>query len=168
MIGDMKDVIDSTGDRMSIKIKIKKLHEDAIVPKYKTKGSAGFDLYALEDVSIDSQETQLIKTGLSFEIPEGFVLDIRPRSGMSLKTTFRIANSPGTIDSDYRGEVCVIGQNTFVADGAYHRGPLEINKGDRIAQGVLICINKAEFEIVEELSDTERGERGFGSTGNNE
>lgn len=141
-----------------MKVKIKKLHQDAIVPKYATKGSAGFDFYALEDVFINSNETVLVKTGLSFEVPIGYELQIRPRSGLSLKTPLRVANAPGTVDSDYRGEVCVIiSNNSF--------GTQVIKKGDRVAQGVICPIIQAELEEVNELSDTDRGSGGFGSTG---
>lgn len=171
-------------------VKIKKLHEDAIVPEYQTEGSAGFDLHALEDITIYPGDTELIKTGLSFEIPVGYELQIRPRSGMSLKTKFRVANSPGTVDADFRGEVCIIGENTgelrwvesneeIEIHGALSTVSMvipqtktdpeyliEIKKGDRIAQGVLQKVEQAAFVVVEELSDTERGAGGFGSTNN--
>lgn len=95
-----------------MKVKIKKLHEDSIIPKYQSKGASGFDLHALEDVELQAGETKLIRTGLAFEIPEGHELQIRPRSGLSLKTKLRVANAPGTCDSDFRGEVCIIMENT--------------------------------------------------------
>lgn len=143
-----------------MKVGIKQLHPDAVIPKYQTEGAAGVDLHALEDVTILSGDTKLVKIGLAFEIPKGFELQIRPRSGMSLKTKIRVANSPGTIDSDYRGEVCVIIDNT-----AYFAAPpFIIKKGDRIAQAVLCPVYQAEFELINELSDTERGSGGFGST----
>lgn len=150
-----------------MKVKIKKLHPDAIAPKYQTSGSAGFDLHALEDVELKPGETKLIKTGLSFEVPESYVLDIRPRSGMSLKTYFRVANSPGTVDSDFRGEICVIGQNTFTPIPGQLSNPIKIKKGDRIAQGVFVSITQGKFEFTNELSETERGTGGCGSTGSN-
>ncbi len=154
-----------------MQIPFKKLHPDAMKPKYETRGSAGFDLHALEDVVILPGETKLIKTGLSFEIPSNYVLDIRPRSGMSLKTKMRIANSPGTIDSDYRGEVCIVAENTESNKHAIFNfvpsQSIKIKKGDRIAQGVLVAIAQGEFELKEELSETERGDGGFGSTGGN-
>ena len=145
-----------------MKVKIKKLHEDAIIPKYQTSGAAGFDLHALEDVYIPAGHTKLIKTGLSFEIPHGFELQIRPRSGLSLKTKLRVANSPATIDSDYRGDVGIIVDNIENKDNVF--SSLQINKGDRIAQGVICPIIQAEFEESDELSDTSRGSGGFGST----
>lgn len=143
-----------------IDVKIKKLHPDAVVPTYGTDGAAGFDFYALEDVVLQSGETKLIKTGLAMAIPEGYEIQVRPRSGTSLKSQFRIANSPGTIDSDYRGECCVIGSFYGKAGESY-----SINKGDRIAQGVLSEVPQANFQLVEDLNETDRGAGGFGSTG---
>ena len=150
----------------NVKVKIKKLHEDAVVPTYGSEGAAGFDFYALEDVNLMPGDTKLIKTGIAMEIPLGYEVQVRPRSGMSLKTYFRVANAPGTIDADYRGECCVIGQNTKqfnprLANG----GVINIKKGDRIAQGVLNKVPQADFEVVEELGGTDRGEGGFGSSG---
>ncbi len=142
-----------------LKIKIKKLHKDAVIPMYATKGSAGFDIHTVNESCIKAGDTQIIKTGLSFEILEGYELQIRPRSGLSAKTKLRISNAPGTIDSDFRGEVGIIIDNIGKED-------LVINKGDRIAQAVLCPVIQAEFEEVEELSSTERSEGGFGSTGN--
>jgi dUTP pyrophosphatase len=144
---------------VTMKVKIKKLHPDAVIPKYATPGSAGFDLVAIEDVTIWPNTSELVKTGLSVEIPDGFEMQVIPRSGLSLKTSLRIANSPGCIDSDYRGEVCVIAWNSLVGSSIF------IKKGDRIAQGKIAPIVQAEFEEVEELSDTKRGSGGFGSTG---
>lgn len=143
-----------------INVKIKKLHEDAVIPTYGTDGAAGFDFYALEDVHLKPKETKLVKTGIAMAIPQGYEIQVRPRSGMSLKTSFRVPNSPGTIDSDYRGECNVIGHNT----SSYEH--VTIKKGDRIAQGVLNRVPQASFEVVEELEDTARGAGGFGSTGN--
>ena len=96
---------------------------------------------------------------LAFEIPDGYELQVRPRSGLSAKTKLRVSNSPGTIDSDYRGEVCIILDN-ISSEESY-----TINKGERIAQGIISKVEKITFEEVEELSETERGEAGFGSTG---
>ena len=140
-------------------IKIKKLVEDAIIPKYQTVGSAGFDFHAVEDVTVFPKETRLVSTGLAFEIPEGYELQVRPRSGMSLKTKIRISNAPGTLDSDYRGVVSIIVDNI----SSHGSLPYEIKKGDRIAQGVICKVNQAVF-VEGELSETERGEGGFGST----
>jgi dUTP pyrophosphatase len=140
-------------------VKVVKLHPDAIIPKYATAGASGFDLVAIEDVVMDEGDTKLVKTGLALEVPQGYELQVRPRSGLSLKTGLRVTNSPGTVDSDYRGEVCIIIQAT---KGVYH-----IKKGDRIAQGVIAPVIQAEFEVVDSLDDTSRGAGGFGSTGKN-
>ena len=139
-----------------MKLKIKKLHNDAVMPSYATDGSAGFDLSALEEVLIYAGQTLIVKTGLSFEIPKGYEMQIRPRSGVTVKTKLRVAL--GTIDSDYRGEVGIIVDN--IGDD-FKR----IGKGERIAQAVISPINQATFEQVTELDDTERGSGGFGSTG---
>jgi dUTP pyrophosphatase len=143
-----------------MKVKIKKLNERATVPKYQSKGAAGFDLHALDTVSVRPNTTSLIRTGLGFEIPRGYELQIRPRSGLSAKTPLRVANSPGTVDSDYRGEVQIIIHNSSTNP----INSITINEGDRIAQGVLVPVIQAEFEEVSELSDTERGNGAFGST----
>ncbi len=139
-------------------VKFKKLHDDAKIPEYQTKGSAGFDLASLESVIIYSKQVRIVSTGLALEIPQGYELQIRPRSGTSVKTKLRIANAPGTIDSDYRGEIGLIIENT--GDDF-----CKIEAGERIAQGVLSRVQQARFEQIEELSVTERGEGGFGSTG---
>ena len=143
-----------------IRVSFKKLSPDAVTPEYQTKGAAGFDFHAIEDMEINPRQTVLVKTGLSVEIPEGFELQVRPRSGMSLKTKIRVANSPGTVDSDYRGEVCIIMENM----GMLGSLPYQIKKGDRVAQGVICPVFQAVF-IEQDLSETERGEGGFGSTG---
>jgi len=145
-----------------MKVKIKKHHNDAIIPEYKTKGASGFDLHAVEDVLFFVNDTKLVSTGLSFQVPEGYELQVRPRSGMSLKTPMRVSNSPGTIDSDFSGIVCVIMTHIPCGQGTIS---YSIKKGDRIAQGVILPIIKAEFEEVDELDKTERGACGFGSTG---
>lgn len=141
-----------------MEIKVKKTHPDAIVPSYQTPGASGFDLHSLEEMSFLPGQTKLVKTGIAFEIPKGTEIQIRPRSGISLKTGLRVTNSPGTLDSDYRGECCVIIQNTsqFIT---------KIEKDERIAQAVLCPVLKANFVLTEELNDTERGVSGFGSSG---
>lgn len=139
-------------------VKIKKLHPDAIIPKYRTSGSAGFDIHIIEDVTISPRETKIIKTGLSFEIPKGYELQVVPRSGISSKTKIRISNSPGTVDSDFRGEVGIIVDNI---DSFLYT----FKKGDRVAQGKITPVIQAIFQEVTELSITDRGQGGFGSTG---
>ena len=143
----------------NIRLRVKKVHPDAVIPQYQTKGAAGFDLVAVEDVTLGPGETTTISTGLAFEIPEGYEMQIRPRSGLTLKTPLRIANAPGTIDSDFRGEVKIIVTNTSENKGFY------IKKGDRIAQGVIAPVMRAVFEEADDLSETDRGSGGFGSTG---
>jgi dUTP pyrophosphatase len=142
-----------------ISVKLK-MDEGASIPFYATPGASGFDISSMEDYIIFPGETVLVKTGLYFDIPEGYELQIRPRSGVSFKTGLRVANSPGTIDADYRGEVKVIMCN----QGSNIE---KISKGDRIAQGVFAEVPKATFILDEQLSETERGAGGFGSTGKN-
>jgi dUTP pyrophosphatase len=163
-----------------MQVKINKISDDAIVPSYQTEGAAGFDFHALEDYTINPGQTVLIQTGLAFEIPLGYELRVQPRSGMSFKTKLRVANSPGCVDSDYRGEVCVIAENTDYAikevvstydsyGGNSVRviagNPIVIKKGDRIAQGIISPVVRAEF-IEGDLNQTIRGSGAFGSTGN--
>jgi dUTP pyrophosphatase len=140
------------------KVKIKKLNENATIPKYQTFGAAGFDFHATEHKVIMPGETVLVGTGLSIELPVLTELQVRPRSGMSLKTKIRVSNSPGTIDEDFRGEIKII------LDNIGHL-PYTVNIGDRIAQGVVSPVIQVIFEEVEELSDTTRGAGGFGSSG---
>lgn len=146
-----------------LEVKIKKLDNKVIsLPKYETEGSAGFDLKARTDfdILIKPHEIKLIKTGLAFELPIGYEGQIRSRSGLALKNGIFILNSPGTIDSDYRGEIGIIlanfGNEDFV-----------VNDGMRIAQMVISKCEKVSLIEVEELSMTNRGEGGFGSTGVN-
>lgn len=141
-------------------IKIKKLDERAVIPSYGSEYAAGFDLYALlnEDITIKPQETFLVKTGLSMEIPVGYAGMIFARSGLATKKGLAPANKVGVVDSDYRGEVMVALHNHSNIDQT-------ISHGERIAQMVIMPFYKAEFVEVEELSDTDRGTGGFGSTG---
>lgn len=131
------------------------------LPQYETSGAAGMDLRANETKKIYPGETTTIGTGLYVEIPPTAEMQIRPRSGMSLKTKLRVANSPGTIDSCYRGEVKIILENIG-------NEPVEVKDGDRIAQAVFAPVIRAElFQVYskESLTETDRGEGGFGSTG---
>lgn len=138
-------------------LKIQKKSGNAIIPQYQTPGSVGFDFHSTIKTIISAGETKLIPTGVAFEIPQGFEIQVRPRSGLSFKTGIRVANAPGTVDFDYKNEVMVI---------MYNQGPLpfEINVGDRIAQGVVCPVIQADFIEVNDLSNTER-KGGFGSTG---
>lgn len=139
-----------------MKLNVKLASELAVYPFYATEGAAGFDMAALENTTVKPGQTKAIRTGLIFEIPKGYELQIRPRSGMTLKTNLRV--QLGTVDSDYRGEVKIIAEN---------RGELTIVicAGDRIAQGVISPVVQAQFVIVEEVEETKRGDSGFGSTG---
>lgn len=135
--------------------------EGAIVPEYKTAGAAGADLCAYlpsQNVTLSPGKSALIPTGLFFEIPDGYEVQVRPRSGLAAKNGITVLNTPGTIDSDYRGEVKVIlinlGEEEFT-----------INDGDRIAQMVIAPVTTADFTFAENLSETDRGSGGMGSTG---
>lgn len=132
----------------------------AKVPSYQSKGAAGADVCAFlsEEVVIESGEYKMIPTGLFLEIPEGFEVQVRPRSGLAAKNGVTVLNTPGTIDSDYRGEIKVILIN-------HSKQPFTVKNGDRIAQLVVASVVQADFESAEKLSETERGEGGFGSTG---
>jgi dUTP pyrophosphatase len=148
------------------KILFKRLSQDAIIPAYATPGASGMDVASPVDCLIDAGKTALIKLGLAVAVPDGWELQVRPRSGLSLKTKLRLPNAPGTIDSDYRGEVGVIIENTDVDPNFVFMPPaFRINRGDRIAQLVLCPVARAEMVEVDELPDTQRGTGGFGSTG---
>lgn len=131
-----------------------------VLPAYETIGSAGLDIRASieESITLKPFERKLVKTGLFLEIPIGYEAQVRPRSGFALKNGVTVLNSPGTIDADYRGEVGVILINLS-------QEKVEIHSGDRIAQLVFAKVEQAEWTEVETLSETERGEGGFGSTG---
>ena len=141
-----------------MKLKIKKLTQEAVIPAYQTELAAGFDLHSIEDYMLKRGERKLIKTGLAFEIEPGYEVQIRPRSGLAFKHGITVLNTPGTIDADYRGEIMVLLINLGEED-------FEIKKGERIAQAVIAPVIQAEFVEVEELSETKRGKGGFGSTG---
>ena len=140
-------------------VKIKLLTDTARVPTYATDGSAAFDIYADEAINIDSDDLKIISTGIAVEVPEGHVLLIYSRSGHGFRYGLRLSNCTGVIDSDYRGEI-KIAMTVDMADGY-----IRIEEGDRIAQGIIMPIEKTEFEIVDELSETVRGNNGFGSSG---
>lgn len=146
-----------------ITLKVKKLHPDAIIPTRTNPTDSGLDLYSLEDIDIPPGQTKLIKTGIAFEIPEGHEIQVRPRSGMSLKTKFRVANSPGTVDRGYSGDISVIGHNS--EDANMFGSIVRIKKGDRIAQAVLCPVTIPKLEEVIEFKETTRKDSGFGSSG---
>lgn len=195
MFNDMYDDLGRThvyknGQRVPIgydlNVKVKRLHPDAVIPQYATSGAAGFDLVAVEDVIIEPGQTKLIPTGLAFEIPQGFEMQIRMRSGIAKRTPLRLPNAVGTIDADYRGEVFMMFENTSniplklndattnsvntisgfdVIDVEVPMCTCFIRKGDRVAQAVIAPVLRANFEEVDELSETKRGGGAFGSTG---
>ncbi|QDX93612.1 deoxyuridine 5'-triphosphate nucleotidohydrolase [Brevibacillus laterosporus] len=178
-----------------VPVKIKRLHPDAVIPQYATAGSAGFDLVAVEDVAISPGETKKVPLGLAFEMPAGYVMMVCMRSGIAYNTKLRQPNGIGIIDSDYRGEVAMVFENTcgesefhdftyglvngnylvssdgdeMEVDGNYYDPGVDvyylIRKGDRVAQGLILPVMLAQFIVVDELSETERGAGGFGSTG---
>lgn len=144
-----------------VKLKIKKLsHYKGELPAYQSSLASGFDVRAQLDraLLLEPGERAMVATGLSFEIPAGYEIQARPRSGLAAKHGISVVNTPGTIDADYRGEVKVILIN-------HGQEPFEIKDQERIAQLVLAPVVQAQFEISEELSETSRGAGGFGSTG---
>ena len=147
----------------AIKIKFKRLDDsfsNIPLPAYKTEGSAGMDICAAinEKIIVKPNSLDLIPTNISVEIPEGFEIQVRPRSGLAAKHSIGLLNSPGTIDSDYRGEIKIILMN-------FGKEEFEINPGDRIAQLVLAKTYKADFVESKKLKLTDRGDGGFGHTG---
>ena len=143
-----------------VKVLIKKLSPSVEIPTYKTAGASGIDLMAFieKPIKLAPKSSCLVPTGLSVAFSEEYEIQIRPRSGLAAKNNISVLNTPGTIDSDYRGEIKIIlfnhGNNEFI-----------INNKDRIAQMILMPVHKMELEEVENLPDTVRGKRGFGSTG---
>ena len=143
-----------------IKVQIKKLDPKAKIPEYKTEGASGVDIMALLEnkITLDPGESKIIPTGLSIAFPDDLEVQIRPRSGLAAKSNVSVLNTPGTIDSDYRGEIKVIiynhGDENFL-----------ISNGDRIAQMILTPVLKMELEEVNNLPESIRGKGGFGSTG---
>lgn len=156
----------------NVKLKFKKLKKEAIVPAYQSEGAAGFDLHAIippelatyninegkKVAEIKPGEMKPVPTGLAVEVPLGYELQVRPRSGLAAKKHVTVLNSPGTVDSDYRGEIKVL---------LYNHGPSVyfVKQGDRIAQGVISAVPKVAIVEVDSLTETSRGSSGFGSTG---
>lgn len=144
-----------------MKIKIKKFNENATTPTYGSEKAAAFDIYSGEQVTILPGETIAVETHLGFDLPEGYYLQLYPRSGLSYTSKIRIANSCPVIDEDYKGSIKIILDNIMTK----FPNPYIINKGQRIAQGIVRKVDQVEFEEVIELSETERGTNGFGSSG---
>ena len=143
-----------------VKVLIKKLDPSVKLPEYKTSGASGMDLIAFlkKPINIEPKKSSLIPTGLSVAFSENYEIQIRPRSGLAAKKNISVLNTPGTIDSDYRGEIKVI---------IYNHGDTDfmVNNGDRIAQMILTPVIKMKLEETDKLPETIRGEGGFGSTG---
>ena len=141
-----------------MELKVKKIHEDAKIPAYAHEGDSGMDLYSVEDTVLQSGETKLVKTGLQIAVPKGFEAQVRPKSGLAAKFGVTVLNTPGTVDSGYRGEVMVILIN-------HGKEEYKVEKGKKIAQMVIAKVEEAKIEVVEDLDDTTRKDGGFGSTG---
>jgi len=143
---------------MAIEVQIQKLCDDAIIPKYAHEGDAGVDLYSTVDHELKPGERFLIPTGLKMAIPRGYEGQVRPKSGLALKSGITVLNTPGTVDAPYRGEVGVIVIN-------HDKNAYQIRKGEKIAQMIFNEIKYADFKVVDSLDQTTRGDGGFGSTG---
>ena len=137
---------------------MKRLHPDAVIPKAARRGDVAFDLYSVIDYKLEPGERYAVPTGIAVEIPQGYEGQVRPRSGLAMRDGITVLNTPGTIDCGYRGEVKTIIMN-------HGTTPFKITKGMRISQLAIRPVPDVQFIEVDELSDTERGEGGFGSTG---
>lgn len=142
---------------MPLKVNIKRLDERLPLPEYQTSGSSGFDLYSSLDCVLAPGDFKMVPTGIALEIPSGYEGEVRARSGLASKFGIGVLNSPGTIDSDYRGEIKVILFN-------FGKGEFKIERGDRIAQLIISRVEKVHLREVGELEETERNDGGFGST----
>ena len=140
-------------------LKVKRLHPEAVIPTYGTDGAACFDISSVEDGTVHAGGSTIFPTGLAFEVPHGYVLKVYSRSGQGFNQDIRLANCVGIIDSDYRGELMV----KLTNDSTF--GYVQVTKGNRIAQGMLIKFDQVVFDEVRELTTTLRGECGLGSTG---
>lgn len=141
-----------------MKLLIQKINKNAIIPFYAHEGDAGLDLFSVDDIIINPMERKLVHTGIQIQLPSNTEAQIRPRSGLALKNGITVLNTPGTIDEGYRGEIGIILINLG-------NEPFEVKKSMKIAQMVIKPVIKPEIEEVNELSETDRGEGGFGSTG---
>ncbi|MEM2956510.1 MAG: dUTP diphosphatase [Candidatus Pacearchaeota archaeon] len=141
-----------------LKIKIQKIHPNAVIPEYNYKDDSGMDLFSLKEIKIKPRHRVVVPTGLKIEIPKGYEMQIRPKSGLAIRNGITVLNTPGTIDAGYRGEIKVILINH--SSKAY-----KIEKGQKICQAVFNKIERAKIIVSEELSKSERDDKGFGSTG---
>ena len=145
-------------DKVNV-LKVKRLRPDAILPTRADSGSSGWDLYSSEDIDIWAGDTEVVSTNIAFGIPVGYEIQVRSRSGLAVSTGIHVLNSPGTVDQSYTGECRVILHNSN------RLLKYRIKKGDRIAQAVLSPVPEVELLEVDELGETERGNKGFGSSG---
>ncbi len=141
-----------------MRVEITRIHDAAVLPHYAHPGDSGMDMYSIEDVVIEAGGSGFVHTGLKIAVPEGYEAQVRPKSGLALKHSITVLNTPGTVDSGYRGELCVI----LINHG--HKA-FEIKKHTKIAQMVICPVVQAEIIEVESLDETVRGDGGFGSTG---
>jgi len=151
---------------MTVQLRLLKLGDDVVLPKYESAHASGLDVRVYcptqKTISIEPGKTVLVPTGLKAAVPPGYEIQVRPRSGLSLKTPIRIANTPGTVDADYRGEIGIIITNLYCGANSE---VVVLNHGDKIAQLVVCPVIQAEILEVPTLDDTKRGSGGFGSTG---
>jgi dUTP pyrophosphatase len=147
-------------DAIRVQLVVEPEGEGLELPRYETEHAAGMDLRAAiaEELVLQPGARALVPTGLRIAVPEGYEAQVRPRSGLAIKHGITVANAPGTIDADYRGPLCVGLLNVS-------QSPYTIHRGDRIAQLIIAPVSRAEWDLVEELSDTQRGAGGFGHTG---
>ena len=143
---------------MPTRLKVKRVSDAARLPAYSRLGDAGLDLYAIESLDLLPGQSALVRTGIAIELPAGHEAQIRPRSGLALKHGITVLNSPGTIDQGYRGEIGII----LINHGSQ---PFRVEPGAKIAQMVIQAVTTVEVEEIEDLSDSQRGADGFGSTG---
>lgn len=140
-------------------LNIRKLRPDAVIPHYAHPGDAGLDLFACEELTIEPGETAMVKSGIAIQLPPDTEAQVRPRSGLALKNQITVLNAPGTIDEGYRGEIGIILIN-------HGQQPFQVHQGMKIAQMVIQPVLRVEVHEVETLTESARGEGGFGSTGN--
>jgi dUTP pyrophosphatase len=142
-----------------LEILVTKLDKDAVIPTYAKPGDAGADLYSISELVLSPGERALVKTGIAIALPNGYVGLVHPRSGLGLKNGISVVNTPGTIDSGYRGEIGVVLINHDLHES------FQVKKGDRIAQLVIQKVENAQFKMVNQLPESERAAGGYGSTG---
>ena len=157
-IAETKPILKKEQSEFLMELKVKKLNEEAKIPQYAHEGDSGMDLYSVEETTLQPGETKLVKTGLQIALPKGFEAQVRPKSGLAAKFGVTVLNTPGTVDSCYRGEVMVILIN-------HSKEEYKIEKGKKIAQLVVAKVEEAQVNEVENLDETTRNDGGFGSTG---